>query len=145
MIQRIQSLYLLLSAIISAALIYMPLFLLPPKAMEAQSGVANMYYINSNSFLLILNFAIGALSLITIFFYKNRKLQIRSCRLGLMLIFLMIALLFYSSDTLSGGLDGKVTFKAGVYFPLIQIVFMFLAQRGIKKDDELVRSADRLR
>jgi hypothetical protein len=145
MIQRVQSIYLLLSAIASAALFYVPLFMLPPSAADAQAGIDHLYYISTNSFLLILNIAIGVLSIGSIFLYKNRRLQLRSCRLCLLLIFLMVALLFYSSDTLSGGMDGKVMFKAGVYFPLIQIVFLFLAQRGIKKDEELVRSADRLR
>jgi len=142
MIQRVQSLYLLLTVIISALLFYIPLFQYPLSPSDAAPTV---YSISTNSFLLILNIAIGLLSFITIFFYKNRKLQLRSCRLCLMLIFVMVALFFYTSDTLAGGIGQRVTYKAGAYLPLIQIVFVFLAHVGIKKDDKLVRSADRLR
>jgi hypothetical protein len=42
-------------------------------------------------------------------------------------------------------MEQRINFKAGAYLPLIQIVFVFLAQRAIGKDEELVKSADRLR
>jgi hypothetical protein len=142
MIQRVQSLYLLLTAIISALLFYVPLFQYP---LSATDTAPHMYFVSANAFLLILNIVVGALSFITIFFFKNRKLQLRACRLCLMLIFVMVGLLFYTSDALAGGIDQRVTFKAGAYLPLIQIVLVFLAHVGIKKDDKLVRSADRLR
>ena len=101
--------------------------------------------ISSSALLLILNAAIGVFSFVVIFLFKNRSLQLKACRLILILIFIMIGLLFYTSDTLSNGLDQKLIFKIGTYLPLLQVIFIFLAHRGIKKDDELVRSADRLR
>lgn len=69
----------------------------------------------------------------------------KACRLILIVIFVLIALLFYTSDTISGGLDRKVVFKIGTYLPMLQVILIFLAHRGIKKDDELVKSAERLR
>jgi hypothetical protein len=50
----------------------------------------------------------------------------------------MIGLFFFN-------LGKEVSYKEGAYLPLIQIILVFLAQRSIKKDEELVRSADRLR
>lgn len=142
MIQRIQSLYLLLAALLSASLFYFPLFELP--AAPPGTGPAT-FSITSNAFLMILCAIAGIGSFIVIFLFKNRPLQLKACRLILIVLFVMIGLLFYTSDTFSSGLDQKVIFKTGTYLPLIQVVLVFLAHRGIKKDDDLVRSADRLR
>ena len=142
MIQRVQSLYLLLTALISAAMFFLPLFELP----SATADAAPMkFMITSNALLLVLSSAIGALSFIVIFIFKNRPFQMRVCRLILILIFVMIGLLFYTSDTISNGLNQKVIYKIGTYLPLLQVVFVFLAHYAIKKDEKLVRSADRLR
>ncbi len=144
MIQRIQSLYLLLGVLIAGLLFYIPLFEIPPSS-DHGTQVTRSYYAYENSFLLILTVGIGLLLFVTIFLFKNRKLQMRLCRLCILLIVIMVGLLFFTSDTLTHGLDEKVTFKPGVYFPLIQLAFVFLANRSIKKDDDLVKSADRLR
>jgi len=141
MIQRIQSIYLLLTVLISASLFYLPLFELP----SATGTAPREFMVTSNALLLVLSSAIGLLSFIDIFIYRKRNVQARVCRLILILIFVMIALLFYTSDTISSGLDQKVVFKIGTYLPLLQVLFVFLAHRGIKKDEQLVRSADRLR
>ena len=142
MIQRQQSIYLLLTTIIAAILFYVPLFEYP---LATTGTTAQTFFIASNSFLLILNISIGVLSFITIFLYKKRMLQLRACRLCLLLIFVLTALCFFTSDTLATTINQRVTFKAGIYLPLIQIIFVFLAHRGIMKDEDLVRSADRLR
>lgn len=142
MIQRIQTIYLLLSVLISVALIYTPLFELPAVAAD---HAPRLFMLDSNALLFILSAAIGLLSFIIIFFFRNRSFQLKACRATLILIIVMIALLFYTSDTISNSLDQKVVFKIGSYVPLLQVVFVFLAHRSIKKDDELVRSADRLR
>jgi len=142
MIQRIQSVYLFLAALVSAILFYIPLFELPVATADA---APRSFMISSNALLLILCSAIGIFSFIVIFIYKNRSFQLKACRLILIIIFIMIGLLFYTSDTISNGLDQKVVFKVGTYLPLLQVIFIFLAYRAIKKDDELVRSADRLR
>jgi hypothetical protein len=142
MIQRIQSLYLFLAAAVSAILFYIPLFELPAAAMDQ---APREFIITSNSLLMILNAAIGIASFAVIFLFRNRAFQLKACRLILIFIFVLIGLLFYTSDTISGGLDQKVVFKIGTYLPLLQVVFVFLANRAIKKDDDLVRSADRLR
>lgn len=142
MIQRIQSLYLLLTTLLSGVLYFIPLFELPAAAPET---APRMFMIGSNALLLTLCAAIGISSFIVIFIYKNRPFQLKACRLILIFIFILIALLFYTSDTISSSLDQKVVFKIGTYLPMLQVIFVFLAHRGIKKDDQLVKSADRLR
>ena len=44
-----------------------------------------------------------------------------------------------------GGAKAAVTWALGAYLPLASLIFLFLAQRAIKKDEALVRAADRLR
>lgn len=142
MIQRVQSLFLLLTTLLSGVLFFIPLFELPAAAADI---APRLFMIGSNALLLTLCAAIGISSFIVIFIYRNRPFQLKACRLILILIFILIALLFYTSDTISSGLDQKVLFKIGTYLPMLQVIFVFLAHRGIKKDDELVKSADRLR
>ena len=142
MIQRKQSLFLLLATAISALLLYLPVFELLP---EDVSLPGKKVTVTINALLLIINGAVGILAFVTIFFYKNRGLQLRSCNLALLLTCILIGLLFFLSDTMSSGMNQKIHYLYGSYLPLIQIVFLFLASRYVRKDDELVRSADRLR
>jgi hypothetical protein len=146
MIQRIQSVYLLLVVAISALLFVVPLFYFesPATGAEIQPAITS-FSIVTNSFLLIINCAIGALAFIAIFLYKKRPLQIRACNLIMILICVLIGLLFYTADTLMNGMNQRAHYQFGSYLPLLQLVFTFLASRGIKKDEALVRSADRLR
>jgi hypothetical protein len=142
MIQRIQSIYLLLTVLVSASLFFLPLFELP----STTPGVEpREFLVTTNALLLVLTSAIGILAFVVIFLFMNRSLQMRLCRLMLILIFVMIGLMFYTSDAISSGLDEKVVYKVGTYLPLLQVVFIFLAHRSIRKDDKLVKSADRLR
>ena len=142
MIQRIQTIYLFLTVLISASLFFLPLFEIPAAAAEE---APRKFMVTSNALLLVLTSVIGVLSLVVIFLFMNRSLQMRLCRLILIITFVMIGLLFYTSDAITSGLDQKVVYKIGTYLPLVQVVLIFLAHRAIKKDELLVRSADRLR
>ena len=143
MIQRIQSVYLLVSIVISSLLLVVPIYEFQPGTPDG--GEIRSFTITSNAFLALLNGAIGLLSLIAIFFYKKRNMQIRICNLGLLLTCVLIGLLFFMADTMSENANQKVHYLYGSYLPLIQILFIFLATRAVKKDEDLVRSADRLR
>ena len=142
MIQRRQSLFLLGATLISVLLLYLPVFEIVP---VASTEPAKSFTISINAFLLILNGGIGVITFIAIFLYKNRNLQARACNLALLLTCVLIGLIFFLSDTMSSGMNQKIHYKYGSYLPLIQVLFVFLATRYIRKDDELVRSADRLR
>jgi lipopolysaccharide export LptBFGC system permease protein LptF len=67
------------------------------------------------------------------------------CNLSLLLTCILIGLLFFLSDTMSGGKSQRVHYLIGIYLPLVQLLLIFLATVFIKKDEKLVRSADRLR
>ena len=150
MIQRIQSLFLLGVVILSIVLMYVPVYelvnenvpLTPPDGTE----VANTTFTIFNSAILaIINGAVCALALVSIFLYKNRNLQVRAINLALLFTCGLIGLLFFSADSMSTTLQAKVHYLYGTYIPVILAIFLFAAIRYIKRDEALVRSADRLR
>ena len=144
MIQRIQSLYLLLAALVSGGLIFI-LYL-----WTNQSG-NDIYAINSigeDNLLLkstgILFILSSVLSFISIFLFKNRKTQIVINRLNIVLNFFLLGIIVYLLLTLSG--EAVVSKKGiGSFLPLIVILFLVLANKAIIKDEKLVKSVDRLR
>ncbi len=136
MIQRIQTIYLLISAGISAGLIFV--FHLWTTINELLFfAIDNMYY-----FGLFIGSAV--LSLISIFSYKNRKSQFVLGRLNIILNFILLGIFVYQSLNLSG--ETQVSEKGiGIILPIFSIVFLVLANKAIKKDEDLVKSVDRLR
>jgi len=131
MIQRKQSVYLLLVLLFSAALFYVPLFT------DSSSGISTG--IKSNTALILMNVAVGTIALISIFLFKNRNLQVRLSNLNILIICILVGSVFYFSG------QPTIHYEYGCYFPLAQLILTVLAIRSIKKDEELVRSADRLR
>jgi len=90
------------------------------------------------------------LSIGIIFLYKKRKLQLTLCRLNLLLYLSVIFTVFYSSDKaltsiIKLGMEAELHYKAGAILPIVSVILVFLASRAIKKDEDLVRSADRIR
>ena len=136
MLQRIQTVYLLLAAISSGGLIFL-FHLWTTNADILVYAKDNLYY-----FGLFLGSA--ALSLISIFGYKNRQSQFVMNRLNIILNFILLGLFVYQSLNLSGEAD--VSEKGiGVVLPALSIVLLVLANKAIKKDEDLVKSVDRLR
>ena len=77
--------------------------------------------------------------------YKNRKRQLRMATINLFLIVIYIAVLgafiLYAQSTL----EAEISWSYPVVFPVIALLFNYLAMRGIAKDEKLVKSLDRLR
>lgn len=144
MIQRIQTLLLLIASGISGGLIF--IFSLW-KNLKSNEIFALDTFDNES----MLTKSIGAifiisaiLSLITIFLFKNRKLQFVMNRLNILLNFLLVGFIVYHLLTLSG--ETKVSEKGiGSFLPLLSVLFLVFANRYIKKDEDLVKSVDRLR
>ena len=136
MLQRIQTIYLLLTAGISAGLIF--LFHL----WTTNSGVN--VFAKDNILYLSLFLSSAILSLITIFMFKNRKSQFMLGRLNIILNFILLGFFVYQSLSISG--ETAVSEKGiGMLLPIVSIVLLALANKAIKKDEELVKSVDRLR
>ena len=162
MIQRRQTIFMLLSVIITALLFFTPLMSFNANGEVMRFtifGIKNP--IETMSFsatytwpLVVLTILMTVAPLVTIFLYKKRELQVRLCRLNMLvnIIFIGLVFIYYESDVMSVifavendiyTLD--VAYFIGMAFPLVNLALEILAIRGIKKDIELLKSVDRLR
>ena len=136
MLQRIQTVYLFLAAIVSLGLIFV--FYL------WENSVGETVYAEDELMVFIMFLSSGALSLISIFMFRNRKLQFVLGRLNIILNFFLLGLFVYWLLNVPGEKD--ISEKGiGMLLPVISIVFLVLANKAIKKDEALVKSVDRLR
>ena len=136
MLQRIQTIYLFIAAGISAGLIFV---------FDLWITIEGVSFFAKDEILYLGLFCGSALlSLIAIFMFKNRKSQFVMGRLNIILNFILLGLFVYRSLNLSG--ETTVSEKGiGILLPIFSIVFLVLANKAIKKDEELVKSVDRLR
>ncbi len=97
--------------------------------------------------LLILNSLSALMSFVIIFLYKNRKTQMKLVKLTLFLVVIYVGLFFlYYVDTLEKYTGSIAEYNyISVISPLLAIVFLVFAYRGILSDEKLIKSADRLR
>ncbi len=131
MIQRIQTIYLLIASIAFALLSFkIPFWSLNDAFMYAQ---------NDNKLYLLL-ITLFVFSLIGIFLFKKRTVQMKLLRLSILIEFVVVVRLFLTYKELNTPLDAKVFFLLMSAF-----VALLLAYRGVKKDENLVRSVDRIR
>lgn len=145
MIQRIQSLFLFICGLGFFSLMKLPFA--ESSATASPFFEDSLFNIHDNIILLVLCMAGAVLALINIFLFKNRILQLR---IGYIVIicalFLPIAAawLFF---TQSANIAEQVTVSDGVglYIPAICLIMSILANRFISKDQNLVKSMDRLR
>ena len=148
MIQRKQTLFLLAVVIIAIVQFFLPFQLVNTHMVtfpvdlltgfKTPSITSNIYYP------LICNIIILILSIAIIFLYKNRVLQYKLA--NLLVVFNVFLLgLFFILSYINDGPTGIVSYQFGSFSPLISAFFAYLAAYFIKKDEQLVRSADRIR
>ena len=150
MIQRIQTLYLLLVVVLGTLLcVCSPVQFLLPEATEYVSLLAMDKWP-----LAVITMAVPVLALMTIFLFKRRLLQARLNIMNVVLCLGYYALLaLYIAYVVKGyemigdaslvGADWYLNVWAGI--PLVNVVLLMMATRRILKDEALVRAADRLR
>jgi peptidoglycan/LPS O-acetylase OafA/YrhL len=134
MIQRIQSVYLLLAALVSGCVIFfLPLFVFSDSS----------YMILDDAIFTATTVLSALISLYSIFRYKNRRQQLVSGRINIIINFVFFGFLLYMF--FAGITKEGVSLGLGSFMPLVAVVLITLANRGIMKDEMLVRAADRLR
>ena len=144
MIQRIQSIYLLFATLISGGFIFFLKLWVDDSGLEFFA----LDSFNTGNILLkimtILFLSSAVLTFVTIFQFKKRQLQFVFGRLTILINFILLGILVYFAQNLSGEI--KVSEKGiGLLIPILTILFVVLANKAIKKDEELVKSVDRLR
>lgn len=160
MIQRIQTLFILLAIAVNIVIFNFDL------AAFTYSGNINNFtllgLIDSNTgTYLYTNWLIAGLAIVTIligllaiFLFKKRSFQIKITQLCLFFQTIFVVSIFYFVDQLQVKLMGSeelaadsldVSYSSGSLLALIPFVFLFLAIRAISKDEKLIKAADRLR
>lgn len=153
MLQRIQSLYLLLIAIFLFVIFFLPLgvftsgdlvFEYRAFTIRQLSGVTDLHNLPVWALGAILCISIF-IALFTIFAFRNRKVQIRLCILNALL--LIGFYIVYTAFTLiaKSYYDAGYTFSFALVIPLICIILDYLAIRAIGSDEVLIRSLNHLR
>ncbi len=150
MIQRKQTLFLFQVVFLGIALLFVP-----NAYVNTVSGSSSIYLIpvedaaihstSGHLTAIILNFFTLILASVTVFIYKRRELQIKLCWL-IMALWLIVSLMM-GFCTFILPTEGQSVERN--YFSLViglfGIVATFIAARFIKKDIELLKSADRIR
>ena len=136
MIFRIQTLYMILVAAFGA--------LLPLWLMLWVDTIGNSIFARQEMAVSIAFYSSAALAVYAITRHKNRKSQFVMNRFNMILNLFLLGFFVYRSLNLSG--EALVSEKGiGMLIPVFSIVFLVLANRAIKKDEDLVKSVDRLR
>jgi len=141
MIQRIQTLHLLFVVIFTLIAIFFPPFLLLTPQGVVEYQYADMHHMN------LLIWVIFGLSLIAIFLFKNRRMQMKLLRMASLLtlgwiIWFAVELLMLNSSLEPGA---ALNLDLSALLPVLTLFALLLAVRGVRRDERLVRSADRLR
>jgi len=147
MLQRIQTVYLMLAFIASALLFtQLPIAVFPfPDGGDIAFNLIKKYEIISTLPLLLLNGALVLFAFVAVFLYTNRPLQFRLTMIGFLINVILIIVMFFTADSMQNQLKVEAQYKLGAIFPLISMVLLILASKAIRKDEKLIKSADRLR
>ena len=138
MIQRQQTLWLLLCSI--AALLSFMFPFVTGKVLDKTVEVDASIKAGADFLILIFTGGSLILSSITIFLYKDRKLQIKLCLLGILLAATIIFLYILQMNKVS-----KAVLALAAILPFLILFGYYMAFKNIRKDERLVKSLDKLR
>ena len=136
MLQRIQTVYLILALVVSGVL---------PFVFPLWKDVGGKDYFFMVDFTYVTLFGLSTtFSLLSILSFKKRQQQFVIGRLNMIFNLILLGLFVYRTLNLSG--EATVSEKGiGMFLPIVSIVLLVLANKAIKKDEDLVKSVDRLR
>jgi hypothetical protein len=154
MIQRIQTLYILLAAIVIALIFFFPM-----AEMANNNGTFYIFRLNGlfeqtskGEVLLSPSPAAVAficinilLCIMAILAFKNRIIQIRLCVFNIILLFCTLGVFYFYIAVTFSKFSAIVNYKVFAFLPLIAIVLNYMAIRAIQKDEDLIKSIDRIR
>lgn len=152
MIQRIQSLYLLITAVLMAVLCFVPfasflyegeLFRQTAWGISSTGDAAEMVVKTTPMGILAVLSAL--LPVVIIFLYKKRELQMRLCVVEIILLIGLIVYVVMFLVRSGSDISDKIAFSVVDLFPLLGIILSFMALKRIMKDELLVKSLDRIR
>ena len=137
MIQRIQTIYLFFAFIVTGVLpFFIPLWIM--------TNGKDYFFMQNEIYAIVLGLS-TTLSLLSMLSYKKRQNQFVIGRLNIILNLILLGLFVYRSLNLSGETLAVSEKGIGMFLPIVAIVLLVLANKAIKKDEDLVKSVDRLR
>ncbi|MDR0969349.1 MAG: DUF4293 domain-containing protein [Lentimicrobiaceae bacterium] len=156
MIQRIQTVFLFLAAVCCALLFFFPFAEFEGVTSFIRFsalGITNLtpsenpISFPSTWLLLAIIIVSVVLPIATIFLYKKPAIQLHAIRFTFLLVTILLALVFfYYNEQIEKAIDFRsLSYDFGIYIPLINMLFLLLAMRGIRSDINKIRSIDRLR
>lgn len=155
MIQRIQTIWLFLTTTVIFALFLFPyLQILNASGTAKAIKVTGVYeniggqIVQTSDFtgLTIATVILGLLPFVIIFFFRERQKQIKLCYLVIVLILGYSFWMAQTAKSVIGDLQLQLqNYGIGVILPCLAVLFIILALRGIRHDEKLIKSADRLR
>ncbi len=152
MIQRIQTLYLFLAAVLAGLLCFLPFVEFLKGAEVFEQTVWGIRTVGEAAEIVVPTTPMGVLAvlctglpLVTIFLYKKRLLQLRMCIVEIVLLVGLSAYMILFLVRTGGEFSDRAVFSIVDLFPLLALVLTVLAFRGISKDIVLIRSLDRIR
>jgi hypothetical protein len=157
MLQRIQTVYLMLAFIASALLFSkLPIAIFQlPNIGDIPFNIISKFqnpdlsqdlFTNVNTLpLMLINGALVLLTFIPVLLYRNRPLQFRLTMFGFLASVILIIVMFFTADSMQNQLKVEAQYKLGAILPLISMVFLILASKAIRKDERLIKNSDRLR
>lgn len=152
MLQRPQTLFLLAAFIVTAFLLTGPLAVIPVEGGEIILKHSGAYDRQGNRLdvatwpLTVFFSVVTAIAFLNIFLYKHRVRQMRICVFLILLNAGMLGIIYYYVRYVKVNLGGtEVIYQWRVIIPLIVMILLYLAYRGIRRDELLVRAYDRIR
>jgi hypothetical protein len=156
MIQRKQSVYLLLVAVLMSWLLVRPYaeikvydghsLLFYSLSIRSYAGPDHFERVKQTIALALIIIATGILNFATIFYFSRRIIQMRLCIVSIIMLSSIILIMIYyymqMGDTVK--VIGHA-FRFASIFPIVSLIANFLAYRAINQDEELVKSYDRIR
>ncbi|MGI6231881.1 MAG: DUF4293 domain-containing protein [Prevotella sp.] len=149
MLQRKQTVFLFLATIAFIVCLILPVGSFEPKGMSKMAmwynlGINNGETIEWHIGLFALLAVDTILSFVTIFLYHQRKTQIKLCVVSMLIVLAWYICYAIGAMNTFASL-GAFHFQFGACLPLVALILLWLARRGVKADEELVRSMDRIR
>ncbi|MCD6012619.1 MAG: hypothetical protein K0Q79_2481 [Flavipsychrobacter sp.] len=142
MIQRKQSLWLLIAALLNAGVFLFGVY----RYHIMENGVDTLKEVRINDHFpsLLIALVMTLLPLVTIFMFGNRKRQVTMCFVSMLAVCSFITIALSRTRNLNA-LPSSESYWIGAVLPVASLVFLFMAIMGIRRDEKLVRSVDRLR
>ena len=156
MIQRVQSIYLILIFVLVGVMSFLPLVIFQT---SDHVFYMNLFYFEGVEHLSFafdlpniwpiaaLAIVLALLSVYSLFRFQNRKQQMLLNMINMLVNFGLLISIFLYADSVASFADvkGEVIYDVAAYFPIVTVLLLILANRNIRKDEKMVKQSDRLR